>query len=400
MTRRILLLVGVAGAALLTAVAHKQSSAPGWPDNGDAQRLKFSHALHVKDNGMACLDCHAAAKTSTSSGDVLRPNHEVCSTCHSEQVTSTCTYCHLNPDHIEAAPAPVREISFNHAKHVAMAGVECATCHQGLGEATLAGPQNMPSMATCTSCHNDRTATSACEQCHTNFATLIPADHLVGDFTRDHKKLTRLGALDVTCSTCHTQSFCADCHDASTLVQIGKGGLMADPSPRVPLRDSPKQMALQAVHPMNYKFTHGIDAKSKTVDCYSCHSQENFCSECHASGGGVTGEILPSWHTGAGFTTLGVGSGGGLHAQMAKRDIESCASCHDAQGGDPVCITCHMDPDGIQHTDPKTHPDGYMHNEHGSWHSNGGAVCYNCHTDMNAHPGGQRGRGFCGYCHN
>jgi hypothetical protein len=40
-----------------------------------------------------------------------------------------------------------------------------------------------------------------------------------------------------------------------------------------------------------------------------------------------------------------------------------------------------------------------MQGEHGSWHVNSGATCYNCHTDLNARPGGVKGRNFCGYCH-
>ena len=82
-----------------------------------------------------------------------------------------------------------------------------------------------------------------------------------------------------------------------------------------------------------------------------------------------------------------------------RRDIESCAACHDIQGGDPVCVTCHSDPDGVQGDNPRTHPPMYMHDVDGNWHTDPGAVCYVCHTDPNAHPGGQPGIGFCGYCH-
>lgn len=399
MSRRILFVLVIVAAALFTAVARKESSPRQWPDVNDATRLKFSHAKHITEAGIACLDCHGAAKSSKFSSDNLRSNHDNCTPCHEEQVTNTCGYCHVNPDDIQAAPAVVRDIVFSHEKHVAMPDVECVTCHQGLDGATVAGPKNMPTMETCTSCHNDVKATSACEACHTNLTTLIPSDHLVADFKREHKKLTRLGALDVSCSTCHTQNFCADCHGAASLVQFGKGGLMTDPSPRVPLKDSPKQMVLQSVHSMNYRYTHGIDAKSKATDCYSCHSEQEFCAECHAAGNGVAGSIKPLSHSFAGFTTFGVGSGGGRHAELAKRDIESCVSCHDVQGADPVCITCHTDGDGFKGTDPKTHVKDYMRSEHGPWHSNASAVCYNCHTDLNAHPGGVKGRGFCGYCH-
>jgi len=399
MTRRILFILVIGGAALFTAVARKESATHQWPETDDATRLKFSHSKHLTEVGVACLDCHGAAKTSKLSSDNLRSNHDNCTPCHEEQVTNTCGYCHVNPDDIQPGPVPARDIIFSHENHIAMNGLECVTCHSGLDKATLAGPTNMPTMETCTNCHDNAKATNTCEACHINLTTLIPNDHLVANFKREHKKLTRLGAIDVSCSTCHTQSFCADCHGAASLVQFGKGGLMTDPSPRVPLKDSPKQMVLQSVHEMNYKYTHGIDAKSKTTDCYSCHSEQNFCAECHATGGAVAGSFKPLSHSVAGFTSFGVGSGGGRHAELAKRDIESCVSCHDTQGADPVCVTCHTDGDGIKGTDPKTHSAGYMKTEHGPWHSSVSAVCYNCHTDFNARPDGTKGRGFCGYCH-
>ena len=394
-----IILLAVA-AALLTAVAMKNSSTADWPENKESREIKFSHTFHIKDAGVACEDCHTAAKTSAVASDNLRANHDNCKTCHEEQINNTCGYCHVNPDSIEAIAPPARSIIFSHGQHVAMKGVECIKCHPGLDEVTYAGPKNMPSMETCNTCHNEKKATNACEACHTSFTNLIPADHRVADFKKEHKKLTRLGALQVNCATCHSQNFCADCHAGSGLVGIGTRDLMTEPSPRSFPVDGTRQMSLETVHALNYRFTHGIDAKSKAMDCYSCHSAQTFCSECHQTGGNINAlAFKPAWHLGAGFTTLGVGSGGGRHAEMARRDIESCASCHDARGGDPTCITCHTDADGIKYTDPRTHPGGFMRGEHGSWHSDAGATCYVCHTDYNARPDGVKGKNFCGYCH-
>jgi hypothetical protein len=44
-----------------------------------------------------------------------------------------------------------------------------------------------------------------------------------------------------------------------------------------------------------------------------------------------------------GFKLFTKGSGGGLHAKLAERDIEYCASCHDVEGADPVCMMCHTE---------------------------------------------------------
>jgi c(7)-type cytochrome triheme protein len=306
----------------------------------------------------------------------------------------------VNPDDIQAAPAVERELVFSHKQHLAMKNVECSTCHKGLDSATFAGAANMPSMETCTTCHNERQATKQCEACHTNLNNLIPPDHLEANFKKSHRELTRLGGLETNCATCHTQSFCAECHDGAALMRFGKGAWMADPTPRVFPGNRSGTMTAQMVHDLNYRFTHGIDAKSKSSECYTCHSAQEFCSECHETGDNITSHgSKPAWHLGAGFTTIGVGSGGGRHAILARRDIETCVACHDAQGGDPTCITCHSDADGIRGTDPRTHPAGFMKTEHGSWHEQPGATCYNCHTDLNARPDGKKGRNFCGYCH-
>ena len=109
------------------------------------------------------------------------------------------------------------------------------------------------------------------------------------------------------------------------------------------------------------------------------------------------GGIVPSSHLSPDFKTFGVGSGGGDHAILARRDIEQCVSCHDVQGTDATCIVCHLDSDGIKGTNPKTHAADFNKDEHGDWHDNQGSICYNCHTSQS--PSSPAGIGFCGYCH-
>ena len=121
----------------------------------------------------------------------------------------------------------------------------------------------------------------------------------------------------------------------------------------------------------------------------SCHQGEN----ADYSLGGVE----PTSHLKPNFVTIGVGSGGGIHATLARRDIETCAACHDVQGADPTCITCHLDSDGIKGTNPKTHPAGFMHDTYGDWHTSNASVCFTCHTSSS--PSSPPGVGFCGYCH-
>lgn len=399
MIRRYGLFLLVLGAALVTAVAYRPAPSHGWPDPGDAGTLKFSHKTHVEGVTIACGDCHGADK-STMASDNLRANHDNCSSCHEDQLANDCGFCHVDPDNIQAAPMPLREIVFSHKQHVTMKNVECVTCHKGIETAAMGSAIHLPVMESCTSCHNDRAATNQCEACHTSFVKLVPPDHLEATFRKEHRQLTRLGGLETSCATCHTQSFCAECHDAAAVMRFGRGAMMSDPTPRVFPGNTAAPMTLLKAHDLNYRFTHGIDAKAKSSDCATCHSVQDFCVQCHEAGDNITSNaFMPAWHRGAGFTTIGVGTGGGRHAEFARRDIESCVACHDSRGSDPTCITCHMDPDGIRGTDPRTHPAGYMRGEHGIWHTSPGATCYNCHTDFNARPSGIKGRNFCGYCH-
>jgi hypothetical protein len=399
MIRRYLIFFAVVVAALVTAVAYRPLHRTEWPENNDQKHLKFSHKQHIDNGASDCAQCHPAA-TSMKASDSLRPTHDNCTSCHEDQLGGECGFCHVDPENIQAVPVPERNLVFSHKQHIAVKGVECKTCHTNIEEASLATKENMPSMTVCATCHNERQVTNQCEACHTDLHALVPPDHLEAGFKKSHRELTRLGGLETSCSTCHTQSFCAECHDGAALMRFGKGAWMADPTPRVFPGNRSGTQPLQMVHDLNYRFTHGIDAKSKSSECYTCHAAAEFCSECHETGDNITSHgSKPAWHLGAGFTTIGVGSGGGRHAELARRDIESCIACHDVQGNDPLCITCHVDADGIRGTDPRTHPSGYMKGEHGPWHQNAGATCYNCHTDLNAGPSGKKGRNFCGYCH-
>ena len=134
-----------------------------------------------------------------------------------------------------------------------------------------------------------------------------------------------------------------ECHSGDQLRSFGlTRGLMTVPGARTPMKDSPDALRLQAAHDLNYRFTHPVDARSRVIDCATCHDSKTFCADCHQSGGIVTeGRIKPQSHVEAGFVSIGAASGGGRHAQMGRRDIESCVSCHDVEGKDPSCMLCH-----------------------------------------------------------
>jgi cytochrome c7-like protein len=343
--RRFLPAAILVAAAAALALPLRNLSGNYWREEDHSKSIKFSHVFHVKEQTIACLDCHTKVAASARSSDTLTGNHESCKPCHEEQVSNTCAFCHTTPEKIVPVRHPARELIFSHELHATKHEIKCETCHAGVDSVVYATNENMPSMETCTSCHTEKKVSTRCETCHTDFATLVPGDHAATDFKKDHRRLTRLGMMDVSCSKCHSENFCQDCHTGTELHGFtGARDLMADPSPRTSTKDSPKQLKLQEVHGLNYRFTHGIEAKSKALDCASCHEQQTFCVRCHEAGGNINQQkFKPESHNVSGFTTIGKGSGGGRHAELGRRDLESCMSCHDVQGSDPTCTMCHTE---------------------------------------------------------
>jgi len=200
---------------------------------------------------------------------------------------------------------------------------------------------------------------------------------------------------------CHQEQTCQDCHTATNVItENNTVSQFFQPYSPSKIKNGVKQQQISRVHELNFRLTHGIEARGKTAECESCHQVQTFCANCHGSNNEdfALGGIVPTSHLKPNFKTLGVGSGGGLHATLARRDIETCAACHDVQGADPTCITCHLDSDGIKGTNPKTHPPNFMKDVRGDWHDDAGSVCYNCHNGSPSQLPSQGG--FCGYCHN
>ncbi len=381
------------------AAISEDKAGDGEKSNKDV--IKFSHEVHSEVS--SCADCHTNVAGSEKLTDRLLPGKPKCAECHDVEDTDNCNMCHYE-DVLEPLIQKKSDLMFNHKYHVTEQKQECESCHKGLSEVdySFKSASLNPPMSNCYQCHNGVTvASNECESCHISTVDLLPQDHKQVAFNKNHKFAA--GSSDANCQMCHDDEFCGTCHVGTTaLTETNSSGDFYAPYSPHKFLDNTKKQQLTRVHDLNYRFTHGIDLKGKTTECQTCHQIETFCAECHDSKGGdfALGGMTPSSHSKPGFIMLGVGSGGGEHSILAKRDIERCASCHDLQGSDPSCIVCHADNDGIKGTNPKTHALSYMRSEHGDWHTDQGSVCYNCHTDANARPGGNRNIGFCGYCHN
>jgi len=386
------------------------------PKVDNSKLIKFSHSKHINDVGAACTDCHTAVTASSKETDFLLPTMATCYTCHDQSSTS-CDFCHTSSDSttFQDLVQTASPVFFSHARHAGELKLKCETCHQGLDKVAYSSedPDALPKMTLCTTCHGQaetnpdvkkasfeiKTAPAACETCHKDLTTLLPESHKSPDFMSQHKNFVGITGPQNDCKSCHSPATCQECHDASNMAKdLTPGQLYVPSTPSMSPLTTHKMTTEEKVHPADYRFTHAIDAKGRESNCYTCHDERTFCVQCHSSEANGP-RIKPVWHDGGDFVTFGVGSGGGRHAEYARKDIESCASCHDSQGADPTCITCHSDPDGVKGNDPRTHSPFYMHDVEGNWHTDAGAVCYTCHTDPNAHPGGKPGVGFCGYCH-
>ncbi len=356
-------------------------------------QVTFSHQFHIEDVEADCSDCHETAETSRVSQDFLLPVEETCAECHEVEDESECSTCHADGVPREAFRRPPREVIFDHSRHLAK-DIECLLCHRGIEEAEKPSTAYLPVMADCISCHEERGISEACETCHSHIETRIPVSHVELDWIKEHKRLVRVATPENDCSACHSDNTCQSCHAAAE-VMFTEGDFQR-PLPENRINPMPGTALIkQRVHQLNYRFLHALDFRSKRTDCSSCHDQQQFCATCHneKQDAGFPGP-QPISHLGNDFTRLGVGSGGGRHAELARKDIASCAVCHETSGQDPACVLCHVDRLPGVGNDPKTHETGFLSTRKGNWHDDPAALCYTCHTNTRT-----AGIGFCGYCH-
>jgi len=325
------------------------------PSAADATKVgvMFSHEIHKEL--AACADCHAAAE-SQSAEDNLIPGPSACQSCHEEADVRKYWGLDATTDlaEVKGTPRP-HELRFSHKFHAGAQKMECAYCHIPVGDSFTG-----PSMDGCYECHNNaekiapivsmadamqqNVATNQCEACHTNLANLLPKNHRMADFSRFHGKMALTGEDSRDCAVCHSQSFCAECHTPTNDVPAPstKTDFYIGSYPRGEKMDDGGMLTSQQAHSLTYKYTHGFDARIQSSRCATCHEQESFCVDCHTNGYDANGErIVPQSHQLAGFASATGGKAMNRHARLASMDIQHCATCHNVDGGDPVCMVCH-----------------------------------------------------------
>lgn len=137
-----------------------------------AETIPFSHTAHTA-RGVTCLFCHSAASRGPSA-DV--PALELCAGCHRWISTQTpATQAVLDAfdgGRVVSWPRVYNLpdfVFFSHQPHVAVAGVDCATCHGDVASMTLAKKAVRHTMGFCLGCHRaqvDEQRLIDCQICH------------------------------------------------------------------------------------------------------------------------------------------------------------------------------------------------------------------------------------------
>lgn len=161
-------------------------------------RHKFDHERHakvLKQEGLACGDCHRfdaqieaseEALAGTASKAALYPGSAACHHCHGPSETrfaaapSACTTCHSN---LLALLPDNHQIGWLRA-HSAIAAADPVACQ---------------------SCHRD----SFCIDCHQNRDPILTFGH-DRNFLSMHSVDAR--ANPIQCGNCHREDFCRSCH--------------------------------------------------------------------------------------------------------------------------------------------------------------------------------------------
>ncbi len=287
----ILVLIAGLGGVMVTLVGQ---------DYSDKNAFEFSHKQHVIEEEIECADCHGAAEQSRSGLDNLLPARSVCLDCHEQEELG-------NFDRLYAIDTYSEK--FSHQQHIA-ADVNCESCHSAVAQKTAAFPYVLPTMVECMECHEVNAVALACQTCHKPLENLRPISH-TRNFLHNHGDQARMAAMEVSadmaCAVCHSQQFCQDCHEGENLDRFA--------------------------HPLNYEFTHALEAQNKERECAVCHTERSFCVSCHRDN-----HVLPRNHTTGWVNNFP--NDGGRHSVEARNDLDACISCHE-QNAQAICQPCH-----------------------------------------------------------
>ncbi len=236
-----------------------------------------------------------------------------CATCHT---ADRCAACHVDASlpviqAIPRAPATMDRIAWS-SSYPTPATHEAGTWdwQHAVSESAIADCSTCHTRDDCRSCHLEPEPGPVrmlplqvdIEAPGVAIDVAAPKTHESLFFMSAHAGLA--AAAPTTCATCHTETYCVDCHDGPS-----NGGY----------------------HVPDFVSRHAADAYGAATECASCHSTAVFCRECHESSGFESrGRLGAGFHDAEPIWLL-------RHGGAARQNLENCASCHEQSD----CVQCH-----------------------------------------------------------
>ncbi len=321
---------------------------------------RFPHRAHLTASDCGgtgqpecptCLSCHAGIRQPKGRA-TLSPGD--CTTCHQSSAPEVSAVV----DRLSQGGPSSQGIEFDHPSHLQLPEIhgQCVKCHVGVAEDGTAG--NMfPKMSACLQCHDDDFDRGQCTPCHRQpqLRALVPKTFLRhdGDFLRDHGRAATRQAQ--VCSQCHTQDTCLACHDQSQSLTVETR--------------NPDAIDRRFIHRGDFITRHPIEARSAPATCLSCHTTSS-CDSCHVERGVSAARIGSANPHPVGWIGPNTASSD-FHGRAARRDIVTCAACHD-HGPATNCIRCHK----VGGYGGTPHPEQWR-----SGRSSSAAMCRYCHEN-------------------
>jgi c(7)-type cytochrome triheme protein len=231
-----------------------------FPEGLDYSKFQHNTRNHSR---LPCLLCHRRESNAAVPPRPGGSNHLPCAGCHVQQFSSSdspiCTICHTDSKSGALKPFPrIRSfrMKFDHARHVSMGNVSCATCHQpSRGGVALSIPAGFSAHNTCYRCHTPRAQSggrdiSSCGTCHQ-----------LGGYSRT-SQMARAFRVGFSHSK-HQKLTCNECH------QI--------------LAGMPQRRQVTQPQPLNHHAT------GRSQSCMTCHDGKrafggddfSVCKRCH-----------------------------------------------------------------------------------------------------------------------
>jgi len=136
------------------------------------QPVAYNHEIHVSEAGLDCTDCHTGVEKKMHA---TLPSIKMCKSCHSEmqgESAAEALVVQAVNDNVEIPWKPIYKLAdhvfFSHRRHVKSGKISCAKCH-GEVEKLIKPPsqQLIPiSMKNCMNCHDNKSISNDCLNCH------------------------------------------------------------------------------------------------------------------------------------------------------------------------------------------------------------------------------------------